>query len=271
MSAEAAFFALLALPPMLLALAAAAGYVGDLFGPGVRRSVQQEVLSGLGTFLSPRAMSETVGPAIERLFARGRAEIVSLAAITALWSAAKMTGVLIEAVGAAYGVPDPRPAWRRRLVAVAVTAAGIAALAVVLPLLVVGPELGAFVSERVGLAEELAPAWRVVSWPLSAAIAVVLLTSLYHVAPGRRAPWRRGLPGALFATAVWVAAAFGLRAFVGAAISEGTFGPLAAPAVLLVWLYVTAASVLAGAELGAAMAGREPAVRPATIPAARPA
>jgi membrane protein len=77
------------------------------------------------------------------------------------------------------------------------------------------------------------------------------MATLYHVAPNWETPWRRDLPGALLAAVAWLAAAFGLRAYVGTVLEEGVFGSLAAPIVLMLWLYVSAVALLVGAELNA--------------------
>lgn len=250
-AAEVAFFALLAIPPMLLVLAGAAGYVGDLLGPDVRASLRDWMVRSLGGFLAPETMDELVKPAVENLFARGRGGIISLGALLAVWSASRLTRVLIEAMNIAYDVEEWRPAWRRRLLAVGLTVGGILFLATFLPLLVAGPRLGQAIDVRFGLGGILGPLWRVLYWPVTVGLGISVLATLYHVAPNRQTPWRRDVPGAVLAATLWVAAAFGLRAYVGLAISQTAFGPLAAPAVLLLWLYVTALSVLLGAELNA--------------------
>jgi membrane protein len=250
-AAEVAFFALLAIPPMLLVLAGAAGYVGDLLGPDVRDSLRDWLIRSLGGFLAPETMDEFVRPAVEDMFARGRAGIISLGALLAIWSASRLMRVLIEAMNIAYGVEEWRPPWRRRLLALGLTAGGILFLSSFLPFLVAGPRLGQAIDEGFGLGGILGPLWRVLYWPVTISLAVSMLTTLYHIAPNWRTPWRRDLPGAILAGASWVTAAFGLRAYVDLAISETTLGPLAAPVVMLLWLYVTALSVLLGAELNA--------------------
>jgi membrane protein len=97
-----------------------------------------------------------------------------------------------------------------------------------------------------------APLAAVVHWLLTAALAVALLATLYHVAPPRWTPWRRDFPGAVLALVLWVAGAVLVRTYVEWTIaSDDTYGPFAAPIVILLWLYFTAFAVLLGAELNA--------------------
>ena len=80
------------------------------------------------------------------------------------------------------------------------------------------------------------------------------LTWLYQVAPSWRTPWRRDLPGAVLAVGLWLLAGFGLRIYTStfATFTQGsTYAGLAAPLVLLLWVYVTAFALLLGAELNA--------------------
>lgn len=236
---------------MLLVLAGTAGYVGDLFGPDVRDSLRDWAIRSLGGFLAPDTMDQFVRPAVEKMFERGRVGIISIGAAIALWSASRLMRVLIEAMNIAYDVEEWRPAWRRRILAVGLTAGAILFFAVFLPFLVVGPRLGPALDQRFGLGGILGSTWKVLYWPVAVGLGVALLTTLYHVAPNWPTPWRRDVPGAVLAATGWVVAAFGLRVYVGFAVSEGTFGPLAAPVVLLLWLYVTSFNVLLGAELNA--------------------
>jgi uncharacterized BrkB/YihY/UPF0761 family membrane protein len=97
-----------------------------------------------------------------------------------------------------------------------------------------------------------AVAWRVLYWPFIAGICVLLLTTVYHYAVPWRTPFRRDLPGALLALLLWIVASVGVRHYVGWTLtSESVYGSLAAPIVVLLWLYITALAVLMGAELNA--------------------
>ena len=250
-SAEVAFFALLAIPPLLLVLVGAAGFIGDLLGSGTRDAMRDAVVDALGGFLAPETMQRTVRPTVDALFERGRGGLLSVGALLAIWSASRLIKVLIEAMNIAYDVEEWRRPVRRRLLAVGLTAGGLLALALFFPVVVAGPELGDAIDRRFGLGGVIGAGWRVLYWPGVVASAISILTTLYHVAPNWSTPWRRDLPGAVLAGVGWIAAAFALRVYVDVGFSDSQFGPLAAPVVLLLWLYVSAFVVLLGAELNA--------------------
>ena len=250
-AAELAFFLILSIPPAILILAGLAGYVGRLFGSDTQREMQDAIVKGLGTFLQPETMDKFAVPAVRDLFAQGRADILSLGAVLAVWSSSRVTHVFMRASSIAYGAPG-LPGWRRRLAALGLTLGGLIMLAFAIPVIVAGPQIGDTLAEHTALPQVFGDAWRVLYWPVAIAIGVALLASIYHLAPGRRTRWRSHVPGALLAAGAWVAAAFGLRVYVAAAFGKGSaFGPLGAPIILLLWLYVSAIALLIGVELNA--------------------
>lgn len=262
-AAQVAFFALLAIPPVLLVLAGLIGYVEGLLSPEAADALRVWLVRALGGFLAPDTTEGFVRPTVDDLFTRGRGGVASVGGLVAVWSASRLVRALIEAMNVAYDVEEWRPAWKRRLLAVGLTAGGLFLLAVFLPLLVAGPSLGRAIDDRFGLGGILGDVWSLAYWPVAVGFALGLLATFYHVAPSRWTPWLRDLPGALLATAGWLAAAVAMRVYVGFAVDEGRFGSLAAPVVLLLWFYASALVVLAGAELNAEIeklwpAGRGP-------------
>jgi len=255
-AAEFAFFLLLSIPPAILIFAGLAGYIGDLFGTGAQASLQRSIVNGLGNFLAPETMRDFVRPAVNDLFARGRADILSVGALLAVWSASRATNVFMYAMDLTHGTPDARVGWRRRLTAIGVTVVGLGILAVVLPFILAGPRLGHAIADHTALPEGFATAWQVLYWPVAGLAGVAVLASVFRFATTRRTPWREHVPGAILAAALWIAAAFGLRVYASLAFGKGSaFGPLGAPIILLLWLYVSALAVLFGAELNAEIAG----------------
>lgn len=250
-SAELAFFALLAVPPLLLVLAGLAGYIGAIFGPEVSDGIRVWVLRSLGGFLAPERMRESVGPVVDEIFSEGRGGILSIGAVVAVWSSSRVIRVLIEVMNIAYGVTSWRASLKRRIVALGLTAGGLLVGAVFLPLLVAGPLLGQAFDDLVGLGGVFGVVWRALYWPAAGVVAVALLATLYHIAPNLKTRWHRGVPGAVLAAAGWLVGAVVLRVYVRYTLSDDTLGPLAAPVVLLLWLYVSSFVVLLGAELNA--------------------
>jgi membrane protein len=84
------------------------------------------------------------------------------------------------------------------------------------------------------------------------------LAAVYRYAPCRSRPaWRRVGAGAVAATALWLAGSVGFSSYIRHFSSYGrTFGALGAVMILMTWFYLTAFSVLFGAELNAAMERR---------------
>jgi membrane protein len=251
LAAEAAFFMLLSVPPTLLALLGGIGYIGPLLGEGVVEEVRQQALSVAETFLTGSATRDVVEPTLNSILREGRGGVVTLGLVLALWSASRATTRMIEAVAIAYELEDRRSGWRRRALALAMTVVGIAVVVIVLPVLVAGPRFLEALPESLGIGEALAAAWRFLYWPIIGLIAVAMLASFFHWAAPWDTPWRRDLPGALLAALSWLALGAALRIYATRFIEGGTFGPLAAPIVFLLWLYVTALAVLIGAELNA--------------------
>lgn len=252
LAAEITFFAVVAIPPLLLVVAGGLGFVADLIGAASTASMRRAILDGARAVLNDSTVRDTIRPTLDNLLEGGRADVMSFGAIVALWSSSRATKVAVVAITIAYDVPPSRSLWRRRAIAVGLTAGAITSAVLVLPLFVVGPGLLTGGLERIGLGQAAAPLATVTHWLVAATLAVTLLTTLYHVAPPRWTPWHRDLPGALLALALWVGGATLLRTYIEWTItSNETYGPFAAPIVILLWLYFTALAVLLGAELNA--------------------
>jgi membrane protein len=152
----------------------------------------------------------------------------------------------------AYDLEDRRTWWQHRLLGFGLTFTGVLMLAVVLPLLVVGPEAGAALADEFGLGRVFDIVWRVSYFPVVIALGLTLLSWVYHVVPPHSTRWRRDVPGAILAFLVWLGGSYGLRIYATNFIeTDSAYGYFGTPLVLLLWIYLTAVALLVGAELNA--------------------
>lgn len=252
LAAEVSFYLLLSLPPLLLVGLGALGYVGDLFGPDAVADVQNAIIDAASGVLTPSTIDDVIRPAVEGLLARGRADILSIGAILALWSGSRALKVIVQAVTIAYDLEDRRTWWQHRLLGFGLTFAGILMLSVVLPLLIVGPEAGAALADEFGLGRVFDIVWRISYFPVVIALGLSLLAWVYHVVPPHSTRWRRDVPGAILAFLVWLVGSYGLRIYATNFIeTDSAYSYFGTPLVLLLWIYVTAVALLVGAEFNA--------------------
>jgi membrane protein len=248
LAAEAAFYALLSIPPLMLAIVGSIGYIAGLLGTEARERIEIVVLDLPGAVLTPAAAG-FVQPMLEQILAEGRFEIVSLGFLIALWGGSRSVNVFLVALPIAYGIDDPRPVWQRRVLAYALTLGGALVLAVLIPALILGPAL--IVGFLPG-GDDGGGMIELAFWPILGLVTLLLIAVLYDIGVPWHTPFRRDLPGALLAMALWLLGAAALRSYVEAALrTDDIYGPLATPLVVLLWLYLTAFAVLLGAELNA--------------------
>lgn len=253
LAAEAAFFTLLSLPPLLLAVVGGFGWISDLLGPEGEQviarlqSTMEQVMSQVLTADSVAVVVEQV----DRIASEGRPGLFSAGLAIAFWSASRATNTFIAAITIAYDIEDPRPAWKRRLLALGLTLAGALVGFVIFPALVLGPDLVAYLAPD-PLDVAVSRLVEIAFWPAVAVVTVGLLSALYDIGVPWSTPLWRDLPGAVLAMSLWLVGSALLRYYVEVTIQDSdTVQGFAAPLVAMLWLYVTAFAVLLGAELNA--------------------
>ncbi len=251
LSAEAAFWQLLSLPSLFLGLLAALGYFSEWAGQGTVDRVQQNLLTGFSKAFSPEVVDQLIAPVVQQVLREGRADVISVGFVLALWAGSSATATFVNTITIAYGMRDMRGAVRSRLLALWIYLGSIVVGVVVLPALVLGPAL----LPELFPVEARETADRVIGdayWPVVLMFLLLGLTSLYHLAPPRRLPWRRGVPGALLAMVIFIAGSAGLRYYITFIVAHNhAYGTLAAPIAALLFFFLLALGVLLGAELNA--------------------
>jgi membrane protein len=256
LAAEIAFWVLLSLPALLLATIAATGVVGDTFAGGdwqdqlLNRTVEVSRVA-----LTDATIDSVVRPVLEQLLEGGGIGLISVSFAAAVWTASRAVKVVLTLLAIVSNREEARQGWQDRIIGFAVTLGALLVGIVLLPLLIAGPNLGEQISEwaggNVGLFADL---WRQLYWPVIIVGATLAIALLYHLGVPGRTRWRHELPGAVLATAVWLAGSAGLRLY-GTWVADGdsVYGPMAGPIVLMLWLWLTGFAVLLGAEFNAAI------------------
>jgi membrane protein len=260
LAAEAGFFALLSLPPLILGLVGAIGFVGQHLGETVVAELRQQLRSLTLTFLTADSVSSVILPTFDQVLSGGRADIVSIGFVFSLWSGSRALNVYVDTISIMYGLGGFRGIIRTRALSLSLYALALVAGIVIIPVVLLGPGLlgRLFLEADLTLLSRLTGS-QLLYWPVVSIAAIAALATLYHIATPVRSPWRRDLPGALLALVIWVLASFVLRWTIGESVGGASiYGPLATPIVVLIWLYFLAIAVLIGAGLNAALDERYP-------------
>ncbi|KQW42999.1 ribonuclease BN [Nocardioides sp. Root1257] len=248
LAAEAAFFAVLSVPPLIFAMAGAIGFVTDQFSPAQVADVRQAVLDLSEQALTQGAVHKIIEPTIDDVLAGGRFDVISLGFVLALWSGSRALHVFVDTITIMHGLGGHRGIVKTRALSFLLYVLAMVLGVFMVPLVVAGP----------GLVQEWLPQ-RLdflihFYWPFVVLISICFLATLYHVSVPVRTNWSFNLPGATFALFCWVFGSFLLRWFLTATStdSRSIYGPLAAPIAVLLWLYLVSIAVLIGAAVNAA-------------------
>ncbi len=248
LAAEAAFFAVLSVPPLVFALAGAIGYVTDQFDPAQIEDIRQAVLDFSGRFLTEKAVNAIIEPTMDEVLRGGRFDVISLGFVLALWSGSRALNVFIDTITIMHGLGGERGIIRTRALSFGMYLLALVTGIAAIPLMVVGPTLlGEWLPNRADFLLRF-------YWPAVAIICICFLATLYHLSVPVRTNWSFNLPGAVFSLIAWIVGSYVLRWILTAtaADSRSIYGPLAAPIAVLLWLYLVAIAVLIGAAVNAA-------------------
>lgn len=252
LSAEAAFWALLSLPPLLLAVLGTVGYLRGVFGSDLLVRVRQQILAAAAELLAPEAVQHVVEPVVDEVLSGGHGGVATVGFVLSLWAGSTAMSDYVNTITIAYGQRGLRSAVRSRLLAFGLYLAALVISIIVVPLLVVGP--GRLVATMPG--SRLRSAVTVLVgygyWPVVVLLCLGAVTALYHFALPVRPPWRLTLPGAVVAIGIWLAGSYLLRLYLRLAFAQSVaYAGIGSTIAALLFLYITALAILLGAELNA--------------------
>ena len=245
-AAGVAFFALLSLFPLISASLSIYGYFADLTD-----------IQGMANFLRP-LMPESAWVIISDQIASvvsAPGEELSLRILVSLLFAFYTAGAgiraILRAMNVAYGEDEKRSIPLFYLTAFLMTL-GLFSFVYIAFMVIIGvPAALAFLNLK-ETAELLSGA---LPWLLLLTVFMGGAFVVYRFGPSRRPPRKRWVvPGVLFTTVTWLAISWGFGFFVrNFGTYEATYGGISAVIVLLLWFWLTAMTVIIGAELNAEM------------------
>ena len=257
-SAQAGFWSVLSLPPLLLGMLGSLAYIAPLFGPDTLVTIEQRLISTAGSFFSQNIVTEIIEPTIRDIVQGARGEVVSLGFVISLWAGSSAISAFVDSIVEAHDQTALRHPVRQRLYALGLYVIGLVIVIATAPFLALGPQK---------IAEYIPESWDNVLqygyYPALALSLIIGVTVLYRVSLPSPLPTHRLVIGAVLAAAVFMIATVGLRIYLSSITRTGyTYGALATPIAFLLFAFFLGFAIMLGAELNNAIEEEWPA--PAT-------
>jgi len=244
-----AFSAVLAMFPLLLFLSASAGFVGR---PGTAAALASRVVE-----YAPPVVADALIPVIDEVLRQRSRTLLAIGMIATIWAASSGAQAVRTALNRAYGVERGLSFWKARIKVTLFTVIGTVAAVLVFSSVVILPYAWAVLEATVGAGPEALWLRTGVRYGLAFVVLVLLYAVLYGWLPDIPQRLRTVLPGALVGALMWLGAAailsYTLQNAGKLALVYGGFAGLVAT---LVFLYLSAVTLIFGAEINGVLRDR---------------
>jgi membrane protein len=244
-AAALTYYGVLAIFPALLVVVSLLGLIG--------KSATQPLITNLAQ-AAPGAVRQTLLTSVDHLqrshASAGLAAIIGIAA--GLWSASSYIAAFMRAANAIYDVPEGRPAWKTLPIRLGVTIVMMVLLIAAAFIVVVTGGLARHAGQVLGIGSVALTVWNIAKWPVLLLIVSLMLAILYWASPNAKQGFTWLSPGSVIAVLGWLIAS-GLFALYVANFGHynKVYGSIAGIIVFLIWMWISNAVVLFGAEFNA--------------------
>ncbi|QHC02342.1 YihY/virulence factor BrkB family protein [Epidermidibacterium keratini] len=253
MSSQAAFWSALSTAPMLLALLGLVGPVARLFGPDTIEQIKGEIDKFLNSTFNAEVAEGLVGDTVNTILSQSQGGTISVGLLISLWAGSSAMAAFVESIAIAYGQHEIRHPAKERFFSLFLYLVALLFGILLLPLMAVGPDL--LIQILPASTRDVAGTIISISYyPALGIFLILLLTTLYKVAPKYRHQWKRGLPGAVLAAVLFIILSAGLRIYLSYVYAHGlTYGALATPITFLLFYYFSSMAIIFGAQFNNAL------------------
>lgn len=246
LSAEIAYNAIFSLFPAILALVSAIALIP--WPESQFRSFISEI-----SLLVPIEALNLIRNFWRSLRAGSNQGFFSLSFLISLWISSNVLSTTMAALDLIHQVPRRRrrPFWKAKIVAITLGCGSFLMLLLAITIIGIGDFAMQFIAHPSNpIAPFIIRIWRWLSFPAALSIITIAMGLIYRYGPSQRHPGTPIMPGAILAALLWVLISWGLRAYIAQFGNYNqVYGTIGAVIILLLWLYLSAFSLLLGSQL----------------------
>jgi len=242
-AAKIAFYLTMSLFPMLMAVMSLTSIIG---GEAAFEAIMRGVRGAM-----PAASAAYVQQFVEEVVLQDHPEALSIGLLLMLWTGSMALFQMAESLNVMYGLQHRRSLIVRRMYVVGVLLVGSLILVVGIAILLVGPEVAAYVG--------LSPVWDILRWPMAIVLLLSVLSFYLFALPNRHRSvrWAGVLAGSALGALLLGLSTLGIRLYISiAGDMAAVYGALGAVIVMILWLFAAAIATLVGAKLAAVIEAR---------------
>lgn len=239
-AAKAAYYFFLSIWPLFLGLFAFTGIFGG-------QAAFDWIMGWLKAFL-PEESTRFLERFVRDITEGSRPDMLSVGILLTFWSGSNIFGSLADGLNTMYDIEEGRSWWKRKGLAIVLAMLAAILLTAGAAAILAGAEILGFLGAAEG--------WNALRWPLAFLMLTALLWLVYYWLPDRdqNLSKRYVTIGALVGAALWVMATTGFRLYVVHLGSYGeTYGFVGSVLVMLIWLYLSALTILFGGEVAVSL------------------
>ena len=218
----------------------------------------EELLLTLASVV-PREVLDLTGQYLDYVSRVSSRTLLWFSLVFTIYFPYRAVNALFLSVRKAYGAGAPAQFLRWQLRALLYTALMIATLVFSLVVAVLGRRALDFVSAYIYLSDGVIRLWTSLRFVLLGAVLLAMISLLYALALDERDVRRGILPGVLVSMAVWTGLSVLFSLYVErSARYSVVYGSIGGVIVVLLWLYLTAAALIMGAEFNSVLLSLSP-------------
>lgn len=237
-AAQTAFFIILSSIPFLMLFVSLIKYT----------SVTESMIMTLVTRVMPDYVAPLLVSIIHEIYTKG-ISLISIAAITAIWSAAKGIQYLSNGLNSVYDIEETRNWILLRLRAVVYTLVMLVAIVLSLILLIFGNSIQGFFEPYITGFSFLPDVIMRLRSLIMMAIFIFFFAIIYKMLPNRKAKIRNQLPGSILSALSWSIFSYGLSVYIDYFNGFSMYGSLTTVVLIMLWLYFCMYILLICAEI----------------------
>ncbi|NLP16111.1 MAG: YihY/virulence factor BrkB family protein [Clostridiales bacterium] len=240
-SAQAAFFTIISFFPFIMFLLSIVPFF----------SLEESTILKLVTQIFPNAFNSLIVLVVTEIYHKTNSgTLISVTAITALWSAGKGFLAIMKGLNSVYEIQETRKSIFLRIVSTIYTLVFAIMIIASIILFIFGNRLYLWIETRFPVLQDLALLIISVRTIVGLVILLVFFLIIYIVIPNRKTRMAKELPGALVCAAGWMGFSYAFSYYIDHYSNYASmYGSLTTIVLFMLWMYFCMYILFIGAEI----------------------